>query len=999
MYTRLMLLMLAAALPAFAVIFYFAFWLHDHTEAEFQQQIALQAKQLAARHAAQIDQTRLLLASLANIPAIRHGRGAECSALLANIKANSPAYLDNLLVVQPNGDTLCSALRIDHVINVANMRWHQEGIKTAAFRIGEYHISRRTGAAVITPTLTIVQNGKVTGLLAASLDLSWLNANASAEDLPTGAVFGVFDSQGTILLRQPDPARYIGKNMGNTPLWHSMAKLNMASVFISRDMYGLPRLFAYAPLGPADHPYARLVIGVPEQIANADSLHLFLLSLGSLLVAVALGLITGGLGARHLVMRPLRRITMTVGLVTAGDLSARTGLSHNPSEISQLAGKVDAMAATLEERDHAVRHERDKAQSYLDLVGVMVVALDRDGHITLANHKTIEVLGLDEEGQDIVGCRFDQFLPPDLQVDTTALFRSVMSGEIEPLKYTENMLLTRTGERRLIAWHNTMLKDDNGHIIGTLSAGDDITELKATQQALRTNEAKYRTLLENIPIIIWQKNTLGVYVACNATFARARHLTPEQVEGKTDFDIYPPELAKQYWANDLRMFACGESEQYKTQWDDRGENRNLQVTKVPLRDGNGTITGTLGIAEDITERTHMQAEQERLQAQLQQAQKMEALGQLTGGIAHDFNNILASVLGFAKLALRRHTPDPDSELAGHLHEIISAGERATNLVSKMLAFGRTQPIRPAQPLSPLPMAAEAVKMLAATIPSSIRIETHFADDVPDIAIDSVAFHQILMNLVINARDAIGEKGLIDITLRSLQADNLECVACHQLFSGDYVELIVADSGEGISPKILPRIFEPFFTTKEVGKGSGMGLAMVHGLVSRASGHFQVDSKPGAGTTFHVYLPVASTHPTRPCAIPPPDASASSLPGRVLVVDDEPAILRLLDSALTDAGWQVSTFNAPSQALTAFRDDPNRFDAVITDQTMPELTGIELVAALRALRPELPIILCTGYSSGLTDAIARQAGINHFLRKPVDMDALVAALSETHSRTH
>ncbi len=1121
---RLMLLMLAAALPAFAVIFAFAFVLRDHSSAHYQERIHTLAEQLAARHAAQIDETRLLLTMLSHMPALHTGKGAACASLLADLKAKAPPFLDNLQVVQRNGDILCSAVAAKRTFNVADLSWFRFGLADPGFRVGEYHISRRTGAAVTTTTLPLVDNGRVIGLFAASLNLSWLDAHASLENLPAGAAYAIFDVAGTHLLRKPDSEAGIGRNIRDSTLWRTLAQLKQATVFRGAGPDGATRLFAYAPLGPAERPYARLLVGVPQQLADAESLHLLWLALAGLLLAVALGLAVGSLGAWHWIIRPLRPIFNTIGRVAAGDLTARTGVASSSNEISQLAGEVDAMAGALAERDHTAQNERDRAQTYLDLVGVMVVALDRQGNLTLVNRKTCEVLGCGPVGCCLGGNWFDRYVPPQDRDAASRIFQQLIEGTGEMPEYYENLTVTLAGESRLIAWRNTVLRDARGEVIGTLSAGEDITEMRRTEeslrnsqadliraqmlghigswhldvragrlqwseqvyrifeieagstltyetflscvhpddqayvdrmwraaqagapydiehrirvngqvkwvreraelrfdqedqlcggfgtvqditeqkeaeQALRASEAKYRLLLENIPLVIWHKNTDSVYVSCNATFARARGLTPGQIEGKTDFDIYPSELAAQFRANDQRMLAGGEPEQFETNWDNLGEQRDVLVTKIPLRDSSGRITGSLGIAEDISERKLMQAEQERLQHQLQQAQKMEALGQLTGGIAHDFNNILSSVLGFAKLALRRHVPDPNCELASYLREIVTAGERARDLVAKMLAFGRDQPGRPGrpgQPLAALPLATAAMQMLAATIPSSIRIENRFEPDLPDIAIDPVAFNQILVNLVINARDAVGKNGLISVSLHRRRVESLECFACHQIFSGEYVELTVADNGEGISPQVLPRIFEPFFTTKEVGKGSGMGLAMVHGLVRRAGGHFRVMSAPGSGTFFQIFLPVATGLLRDPCTIPAVAATRTGRPGHVLVVDDEPAILRLLSESLQDAGWRVSAFASPKQALAAFKENPTYFDAAVTDQTMPELSGVELTAALHLHRPDLPVILCTGFSDALTDDLARRWGASRFLHKPVDVDVLLTALEETRA---
>lgn len=1126
---RLMLLMLAAALPAFAAILYFSFWLHEQSDAHYRTEVRVVADQLAMRHREQIEEIRLLLTTLAHIPEVRAGKGDTCVKLLAEIKSKWPSYLDNLVVVHPNGNILCSAIPSSHVINVAGKEWFQRGM-SSPFHVGEYHVSPRTGAAVTTHAMPITENGQVIGLVAASLNLSWVNDHASLNVLPTGMAYAIFDAKGTFLLRLPVDKPRMGKNIGDTQLWRTVASLNQATVFRAIAPDGQAHLFAYAPLGSAKQPYARLLVGVPEALANAESLRLLWVALTTLLLVVLTGYFVGRIGGHRLIVQPLQAVFEAVKQMTAGNLSARSGLTPGFGEISQLANKIDVMAATLEERNKDLQRERDKAQAYLDVVGVMVVMLDKEGRVKLTNRKSCELLGCYPAGSCIGDDWFSQFIPLEDREEMRQKFRRIMdSGDKMPV-YHEYMVQTGSGERRLIAWHNTALKDENGQIIGALSAGEDVTALRMMQSeilesrakyqslvenipgavfrceinypwrvehmsaavadlcgiqsshfldremsygklihpddldqvaravnhgvnqrqsyqvtyrllhadgtyrwmlelgraihdansepqwldgvilditaqkeaelALQASEAKYRLLLESIPLVVWQKDRDNVYAACNTAFARARKLSPDQIVGKTDFDIYPHELAEQHRSNDSRMLTGGQSEQYETSWVNCGEARDMLVHKIPLRNSDGEITGTLGVAEDITEYKYMQAERERLRAQLQQAQKMEALGQLTGGIAHDFNNILASVLGFSKLALRRHVPDPNSELADYLREIIAAGERARELVAKMLIFGRSRSAPIMHSLAPLALVSEVVKMLTATIPSSILIETRFEENLPDIAFDPVAFQQVLVNLVINARDAMGDKGKITITLCLRQMDEMECSACRQLFSGSYVELCVTDDGQGIAPDVLPRIFEPFFTTKDVGKGTGMGLSVVHGLVSRASGHFRVASSPG-NTQFRVFLPVAVAEQPDFSVSPEADASPanlSTLTGHVLVVDDDSSIRHFLSAALTDAGWEVSAFDSSLLALAAFQDAPDRFDAVITDQTMPGLTGIELVAALHRQRPDLPVILCSGYSESLSDDAAMNSGAQRFMHKPVDIDALLLALAELRSQS-
>lgn len=405
----------------------------------------------------------------------------------------------------------------------------------------------------------------------------------------------------------------------------------------------------------------------------------------------------------------------------------------------------------------------------------------------------------------------------------------------------------------------------------------------------------------------------------------------------------------------------------------------------------------------MTLRSHQ--ERHELNRQLQQAQKMEAIGQLTGGIAHDFNNILASILGFTSLALQRFVRDDQPELQDYLSEVLHAGERARDLVSQMLAFSRTGSSNVHQ-LQLAPMVKEVTKMLKATLPSSIQLSSQIDADVPTVMMDPVQLQQVLMNMCINARDAIGDKGRIDIRVRRMhivkhdlhdsQTDASSvvlrdiCDACHHdIEEGDYTELSVRDSGSGISDETLKRIFEPFFTTKDVNKGTGMGLSMVHGIIHQHEGHILVDTEIGIGTTFRLLFPVG-----KPVSNHRPDIGLETSPiteglngARILIVDDEESIARFMGDLFENRGGKPTIMVDSQAALDLFSQDPTAFDLVITDQTMPGLTGAELAQEMLALRPELPVILCTGYSEQVDEAKAKALGIRGYLTKPMDVKTL------------
>ena len=399
--------------------------------------------------------------------------------------------------------------------------------------------------------------------------------------------------------------------------------------------------------------------------------------------------------------------------------------------------------------------------------------------------------------------------------------------------------------------------------------------------------------------------------------------------------------------------------------------KTFEVSSFPLIE-NEEMKGFVHIAKDITQ-------QKMLEAQLRQAQKMESIGTLAGGIAHDFNNILVPILGYAELAQDRVAPtDP---VANDLNQIALAAYRARNLVKQILTFSR-QGDHDLWPLEPHLVIKEALKLLRASLPSTIEIRQNIPSDCGSIIGDPTQLHQIIMNLCTNAYHAMRETGgLLKVTLSKLDIEDGDpTFASLKLAPGPYVQLLVSDTGHGIDKQTIERIFEPYFTTKPQGEGTGMGLSVVHGIIKSYRGHISCESAPGSGTTFTVYLPRVQEK-TAPAeeAVSGPLACGVE---RILVVDDEEAVTTLLQMILEKCGYVVRTVNSSPEALTIFQENPAAFDLLITDMTMPGLTGIDLAKQVLAIRPGIPIILSTGFSELTSKAKATEAGIRAFLMKPV-----------------
>ncbi len=510
--------------------------------------------------------------------------------------------------------------------------------------------------------------------------------------------------------------------------------------------------------------------------------------------------------------------------------------------------------------EEALRLERDRAQGYLDTVEAIIVALDREGRITLINQKGCRLFGYNED--DLIGQHwFSKCLPqPEGMENVYPYFLRLMTGEIEVSKHFENPIITRNGELRQIAWHSTLLRDEQGHIVATLSAGDDITERK------------------------------------------------------------------------------------------------------------------------------------QLESQLQQAHKMESIGTLAGGIAHDFNNILGIILGNIELAMDDMPEWNPTRF--NLEEIRTASLRAKDVVRQLLSFARKTKLEK-KPTNIIPIVTESLQLLRSSIPTSIEIRHNIQKDVHTILADPTQINQVLINLCTNAYHAMQDGGIFEVSLKNVELDEDTTTQHPNLNPGRYVNLSVSDTGHGMSSEEINRIFDPYFTTKEVGKGTGMGLAVVHGIVTEHNGIIIVESEPEKETTFNIFFPITEREPIPEIQI---DEDLPTVKERILFIDDEQSMVDAGQYRLERLGYQVETKTNPVEALKLFRANPDQFDLVITDMTMPQMTGDHLVEEILKIRPDLPTIICTGFSENIDEEKAKEIGIRQYIEKPFSRSDLAKVVRKALNKT-
>jgi PAS domain S-box-containing protein len=506
-----------------------------------------------------------------------------------------------------------------------------------------------------------------------------------------------------------------------------------------------------------------------------------------------------------------------------------------------------------------------------------------------------------------------------------------------------------------------------------ISVARDISERRAQTRALLEEKNKLESLLATLSDGITVQDTNFKVLYQNKV-----HVDKHGVHtGEYCYQAYQHRATICDGCLLVQSFADGKVHRRETSAPRETGIFHMEVTSSPMKDAAGNIIAGIESVRDITA-------QKKLEEQLSQAQKMEAIGTLAGGISHDFNNILTPILGYSELALTRITPD--NPLTSDLRQITRAALRARDLIQQILAFSRQAP-QERKPLQPHLVIKEALKLLRASLPATIEIRKEISTDDGAILANPTQLHQIIMNLCTNAYHAMRESGgILGVRLSQTSIGKGESkVGNSDLTPGNYMHLEISDTGYGMERKTLKRIFEPYFTTKAKGEGTGLGLSMVLGIVKSYHGQITVYSEPGQGTCFHVYLPLIAEVPT-----PGESILTSPLPTgseRLLVVDDEEAITTMLETILTHFGYHPTVSNNSQMALALIEQDPMAFDLLLTDMTMPHLTGFELAQKALAIRADLPVILCTGFSELVNKEQAQALGIRAYLTKPVSVQEL------------
>jgi two-component system cell cycle sensor histidine kinase/response regulator CckA len=613
--------------------------------------------------------------------------------------------------------------------------------------------------------------------------------------------------------------------------------------------------------------------------------------------------------------------------------------------------------------------------------GVSIAAMS--GEYLHANAAFCEFVGYSVGELRMLGM-FD-LMHPDDRGRARELKDQLARGEVVGRVRWERRYVHKSGRILWALLTTTAVRADaqNGYF---LSQVIDITDRKQAEEGLKLAEAKWRALIGAMQDVILVLDRTGKYVDIAPSATTRLYKPPEALKDRRLHEVFPRKEADQFLAAIHRALDAAAPVELKYDLEIDGERYFFEATVSPLLNEH-----VVWVARDVTARSRAEVALRESEDQLRQAQKMEAVGQLAGGIAHDFNNLLMAIMSNAELAALELAPV--SPVGVHIDEIKSASRRARALTQQLLAFSRKQMLQP-RVLDMNAVVRDSEQILRRLIGENIAMDVHLDAQPWQVRADQGQLAQVLMNLVVNARDALPQGGHVRIETAHRVVDTTEARAHRGLKEGEYMTMRVGDSGVGMDEDTKARIFEPFFTTKPPGQGTGLGLSTAYGIVKQSGGYIAVDSVPGEGTTFTVYLPRVLEPPDAPAQpVVPPEAPTSEAQGTVLLVEDELAVREATKRMLRKFGFSVVEAKNGQEALELWERSGRAVDVVLTDVVMPKMGGAAMVKAMRGQRPDVRVVFMSGYTQGALEPSSVDESCTRFLPKPFTADQLVRTLRE------
>ncbi len=1036
---RAVLLVLLVAAPVGALVWFSATELQRSVAASVQEHAGHLVRLVAGNQQRFTSDTHLLLTTLSRLPEVRSEDPGACSALFAGLLEEFPQYA-NLGAISPNGEVFCSGYPFSGSVR-EEARFLQptfeQVLARRQFMVGDYQISSITGKPVVIYAYPVRnRTGGVAAVLFATLDLSWLSTVPPAVQLPPGTTLTVVDDDGIVLVRYPDTTHWVGEDIQQAELFRTMVAQGGEGTAILAGLDDVERLYAFTSLpGDPERNIGYVSIGIPVGEAFAETDWIVRRDLMLLALLAALVLAGAWVGSGWFITAPHAQLLNATRRLAAGDLEARVGPLGGAQELRELGRAFDAMAASLTARQQEAERARRELQLSEERYRLITratqdVVWDWDivhGRAYWSDALT-DVFGYTPEAAAAGYEWWSECIHPDDRERVVAEIEAAVAGGAETWS-AEYRFCRADGSSAVVFGRGYIARDERGRVVRMIGSMQDIGERRAAQEALRlrlrqqaavaelgqralegtdlavlleaavqlvaaTLEVEYAHVLELLPEenvlflragVGWPEEAVGV-VRVSAgpesqagfTLRSAEPVLIEDLDSESRF-AGSSLLREQGVVSGISVTIGRKEDPFGVLGAHSASRHSFTEDDLNFFQAVANVLGT-AVERERTDEALWHAEH-----QFREAQKMEAIGRLAGGIAHDFNNLLTVIRGNTEILLE-DLPEATA-LHQYTEEVGQAAVRAGELTQQLLAYSRQQIMQP-RVLDLNQVVRTLEDMLRRLIGEDVLLQTQLASRLGKVMADPGQIEQVLLNLGVNARDAMPRGGTLTIATRNVEVDGTEPYThADDIPPGSYVQLRVADTGIGMTEEILSRLWEPFFTTKEVGKGTGLGLPTVHGIVHQSGGHVWVESEPGQGSTFYVLLPRVD-RPAEPVATQPTVESAPAGSETVLLVEDESTVRALARRILERHGYSVLEASDVENALRLCHEYEGAVHLVLTDVVMPGMSGPELAERLLTIRPQLRVLYMSGYTDdALVEHGVLEPGVQ-LLQKPFSPLALV-----------